>query len=254
MNRISVFRRGAAFAAGALGAAALTAGCSGSTAKSAGSGGTSPGSTSSAGSTTAVSSGVSPGSGTTSASATGTAPASAAGGSTSTHAAPTTAHSSASSTPSHAGGGTCTTAEMPSGTWRVVPASEGAGHVAADIALQNTSGHSCTVTGFPGVSLLASNDHPLPTTVMKETAFTVTTVTVAPGAWVHSEMRYSANMPGPGEPQSGQCEPTTVHALAQLPGDSAWAHITLDNPTPVCEKGQLQVKPFVSGKASPTGG
>ncbi|MBS2553922.1 DUF4232 domain-containing protein [Catenulispora sp. NL8] len=143
---------------------------------------------------------------------------------------------------------------MPNGTWRGVEGSEGAGHVAADIALQNTSGHSCTISGFPGVSLLASNDHPLPTNVIKDDSVSVTTITVAPGAWVHSEVRYSADIPGPGEPESGQCEPTTVHALAQLPGDSAWAHITLDNPTPVCEKGEVEAKPFVGGKSSPAGG
>jgi hypothetical protein len=143
---------------------------------------------------------------------------------------------------------------MPSGTWRVVPDSEGAGHVAADLALRNTSGHPCTVTGYPGVSLLASNEHPLPTNVVKHQSAPVTTVTVAPGGWVHSEMRYSPNIAGDGEPQTGQCEPMTVHALAQLPGDSAWARITLDHPTTVCEKGTLEAKPFVAGESSPVGG
>ncbi|WP_194912122.1 DUF4232 domain-containing protein [Catenulispora rubra] len=143
---------------------------------------------------------------------------------------------------------------MPSGTWRVVPDSQGAGHVAADLTLQNTSARSCTVAGFPAISLLASNDRTLPSYVVKDNSVAVTTITVAPGASVHAEMRYSANVPGPGESQNGQCEPTTVHAQAQLPGDSAWAHITLDSPTPVCEKGELQVKPFVSGQSSPAGG
>ncbi|WP_370376543.1 DUF4232 domain-containing protein [Catenulispora sp. GAS73] len=143
---------------------------------------------------------------------------------------------------------------MPSGTWRVVPDSEGAGHVAADLTFQNTSAHSCTVAGFPGISLLASNDRTLPSYIVKDNSAAVTTITVAPGAFVHAEMRYSPNVPGPGESQNGQCEPTTVHAQAQLPGDSAWAHITLDNPTPVCEKGELQMKPFVSGQSSPAGG
>lgn len=244
MNRISVL-----VAAGALGTAALTAGCSGSTstkgagtASSVGSATSSPGSESAAGA----------GTGSAPTTAGSTAAQSSAGGTTS---APTSSTAPASSSAaSHAGGSACTTAEMPSGTWRVVPASEGAGHVAADLALQNTSGHMCTVSGYPGVSLLASNDRRLPTNVVKDTAVAVTTVKVAPGAWVHSEMRYSPNVPGPGEPDTGQCEPMTVHALGQLPGDSAWAHITLDNPTPVCEKGELDVKPFVSGQSSPAGG
>ncbi|WP_370354194.1 DUF4232 domain-containing protein [Catenulispora sp. EB89] len=143
---------------------------------------------------------------------------------------------------------------MPSGTWRVVPDSQGAGHVAADLTLQNTSARSCTVSGFPAIALLASNDRTLPSYIVKDTSVPATTITVVPGASVHAEMRYSANVPGPGEPDNGQCEPTTVHAQAQLPGDSAWAHITLDNPTPVCEKGELEVKPFVSGQSSPAGG
>lgn len=243
MNRITVLA-----AAGAMGAVVLAAGCSGSTANN--SAGSSPGSTTSEASTSAASSvstsdseGVA---GTGSVTPSGSTPASSPAG--------TIASSSPSSAPTHSGGSACTTAEMPSGTWRVVPASEGAGHVAADIAFKNVSGHTCTVSGFPGVSLLASNDHPLPTNVLRNSAVAVTTIKVAPGAWVHAEMRYSPNVPGPGEPGTGQCEPMTVHALAQLPGDSAWAPVTLDHPTTVCEKGELQVKPFVGGESSPAGG
>lgn len=143
---------------------------------------------------------------------------------------------------------------MPSGTWRVVPDSQGAGHIAADLAFKNTSNHACTIAGFPGISLLASNDHPLPSNVLKDNSIAITTIKVAPGAWVHSEMRYSPNVPGPGEPTTGQCEPTVVHALALLPGDSAWTHVTLGSPTTVCEKGEVQAKPFVGGESSPAGG
>lgn len=239
MNRISVL-----VAAGALGAAALTAGCSSTAAKSTGAATTTPASTSPAGTATSSSgTGQNPGAVNESTSSTGT-----------TTTAPNTASSPPTTATSHAAGSACTTAEMPTGTWRVIPDSEGAGHVAADIALRNTSDHACTVAGYPGVSLLASNDHPLPTNVVKDTSATVTTIKVAPGAWVHSEMRYSPNVPGPGEPQNGQCEPMTVHALAQLPGDSAWSRITLDKPTTVCEKGELEAKPFVSGESSPDGG
>ena len=239
MNRISVL-----FAAGALGTAALTAGCSGGASKSATGGGSPLGSSTAVTSTSSSESVANPGA--------AASPSSSAGDSGTTSGAPSTPASA--STSSHAQGGACTTAEMPSGIWKVIPDSQGAGHVAADLAFQNTSGHTCTVTGYPGVSLLASNDHPLPTNVLKDTSVAVTTIRVAPGAWVHSEMRYSPNIPGPGEPQNGQCEPTAVHSLALLPGDSSWAHVTLDNPTTVCEKGELQVKPFVSGKASPDGG
>jgi len=244
MNRISVL-----VAAGALGAVALTAGCSSTASKGATGAGSPSGSATSAGSTSSPGPGSNPAGGSAPASASTTAGAS----STASNAAPT-APATSSSAATHAAGSPCTTAEMPSGTWRVVPDSQGAGHVAADVTLQNTSGHTCTVAGFPGVSLLASNDRTLPSYVVKDNSVAVTTIKVAPGAFVHAEMRYSANVPGPGEPENGQCEPTTVHAQAQLPGDNAWVHITLDNPTPVCEKGELQLKPFVSGQSSPAGG
>lgn len=240
MNRISVL-----FAVGALGTVALTAGCSSSASKSAGSGASTSGSSTPVTSTSSSGSAANPGAVTAS---------STAAGGTNSGAASTTPSPDSTSAPTHAPGGACTTSEMPSGIWKVIPDSQGAGHVAADLAFQNTSGHTCTIAGFPGVSLLASNDHPLPTNVLKNTSLAVTTIKVAPGAWVHAEMRYSPNVPGPGEPQSGQCEPTAVHALGLLPGDSAWTHVTLDNPTTVCEKGELQTKPFVSGQSSPDGG
>ena len=244
MNRISVL-----VVAGALGAVALTAGCSSTASKNAAGGGSTVGTTSSAGTASSPGSGANPAGGSDQASASTTA-----GSSTASSSATAAPPPTSSSPATHAAGTACTTAQMPAGTWRVVPDSQGAGHVAADLTLQNTSTHSCTVAGFPAIALLASNDRTLPSYIVKDTSAAVTTITVAPGAFVHAEMRYSANVPGPGEPQSGQCEPTTVHAQAQLPGDTAWAHITLDSPTPVCEKGELEMKPFVSGQSSPAGG
>jgi hypothetical protein len=142
---------------------------------------------------------------------------------------------------------------MSSGSWKVVAGSNGAGHVAADLALQNTSKHSCTVSGYPAISLLASDEHALPTKVTHYQA-AAATLTVAPGGWIHSELRYSPNIPGEGEPATGNCEPETVHARAQLPGDPAWAKVTLADPTTVCEQGTLEAKPFTSGPSSPVGG
>ena len=110
------------------------------------------------------------------------------------------------------------------------------------------------MNGYPALSLLASDFHALPTNVLHATAAAPTLITVAPGAWIHSEIRYSANIPGPGEPTTGQCEPETVHAQAKLPGDTAWAKITLDNPTTVCESGSVEAKPFMGGQSSPAGG
>ncbi|MBW8806016.1 MAG: DUF4232 domain-containing protein [Catenulisporales bacterium] len=239
MNRISVLA-----VSGLIGAAALTAGCSSSASKAP----AATGSTTSAVSSTPASSSSSSSQG-----AVGPASSSSASPPTRSSSTASSAPSTAPSSSASSHGNRCTAGEMPAGTWKVVAGSEGAGHVAADISLRNTSTHSCTVAGYPAISMLASDQHPLPTNVVRfPTA--VTTVTVAPGAWIHSEVRYSPNIPGPGEPQTGECEPMTVHALAQLPGDTAWAKVTLPTPTAVCEKGTLEAKPFASGQASPSGG
>ncbi len=148
----------------------------------------------------------------------------------------------------------CRQADMTVATWKGVPGSSGAGHVEADIAFQNTSSHDCTVTGFPRVTLYDAAQHILPTTVTNSEPALASPLTVAPGAWIHSELRYSPDIPGPGESQTGPCEPLASYALVRLPGDTAFAHVPLDVPTTVCEQGALVARPFLDGPASPAGG
>ena len=143
----------------------------------------------------------------------------------------------------------CSKTEMPAGTWKEVVGSAGAGHVSSDVAFQNTSDHACTISGFPKLQLFAAGDHQLPTTVTDFPA-TAAPLTVAPGGWVHSELRYSPDVPGDGEPTSTQCEPNAVYVLVQLPGDSGWIKVKLDAPTPVCSKGAIDAKPFVEGQTT----
>jgi hypothetical protein len=138
------------------------------------------------------------------------------------------------------------------GAWTAVPGSSGAGHTSSDIAFQNTSSTSCTVSGFPAITLRDGSGNALPTHV---TNFSTSpaVVSVPPGGWIHSELRYSADIPGPGEPTSGACEAEAVTATVQIPGDSHSATVTLDTATPVCEQGTIEAKAFAVGEASAAG-
>lgn len=151
-----------------------------------------------------------------------------------------------------AANGTCMMAALGHGTWTAVPGSSGAGHTSSDIAFQNTSSTPCTVSGFPAITLRDASGNALASHV---TNFSTSpaVVSVAPGAWIHSELRYSADIPGPGEPTSGACEADAATAAVQIPGDAAVATVTLDTPTPVCEQGTIEAKAFAAGQASPAG-
>jgi hypothetical protein len=140
------------------------------------------------------------------------------------------------------------------GTWKSVPGSSGAGHVASDLALQNQSGYACQISGFPDVTLHDANGNQLPTTVTHFSPSMVELVTLQPGGWAHSELRYSSDIPGPGEPQTGPCEPTAAYALLRLQYSSVPIRVALTPPTPVCEKGAIVAKAFASGPSSPAGG
>jgi hypothetical protein len=140
------------------------------------------------------------------------------------------------------------------GSWKNVPYSEGAGSIAADLAFQNTSNHPCTISGFPRVTLYGASGGTPPTTQTEYKGAPVATLTVAPGGWVHSEVRYDPHMPGPTEPPTGACEPAAATMLVQLPGDSALEHVAVNPPTTFCDRGRLETKPFLAGPSSPNGG
>ncbi|WP_262347240.1 DUF4232 domain-containing protein [Corynebacterium aurimucosum] len=65
-----------------------------------------------------------------------------------------------------------------------------AGSLLVDIVLTNTSGEECTLTGFPGVSAVTSNDGTqLGPAALRETSTEAATVTLAPGAQARAGSR-----------------------------------------------------------------
>jgi hypothetical protein len=156
--------------------------------------------------------------------------------------------------PTHIPIAACTQAELAVGTFQHVLYSEGAGHTSADLAFRNTSQRACTVSGFPRLTLYTVAGAALPTSVTDVEPAPAAALTVAPGSWIHSELRYTPHIPGPTEPQTGPCEPAAAYLLVRLPGDSTSERVNLPTRETFCVRGQIDAKPFLDGPASPVGG
>jgi hypothetical protein len=128
-----------------------------------------------------------------------------------------------------------------SGTFAVVPNSQGAGNVVYRLTLRNRSTTACSVSGLPVVRLLAKSGEQLATRVVAAQAGTATAalVTLAPGKDATATARFSPDVPGRGEPTSKACEPTAARLRVAGRGGGATI-VRIVQPTPVCEHGQLQ--------------
>jgi hypothetical protein len=131
------------------------------------------------------------------------------------------------------------------GTFTPIPGSAGAGHVSYVLLLTNTSTTPCTVAGTPAVTLLDKNGAALATHVIavQSGQGSATAIVLPTGSAARAEARFSPDVSGPGEPQTGPCEPTasTLRVVAPVGG-------TVDVPiapvTAVCEHGTLQFSAF----------
>jgi Protein of unknown function (DUF4232) len=107
-------------------------------------------------------------------------------------------------------------------------ASDGyAGGVYQTIDFTNTSGRPCTLTGYPGVSLVTGPSHQQLGLAAKRTASTpVTTVTLAPGATAHAQLQIvdALNFP------SSTCSPAKATDVKVFPPDQFTAVYLPDTP------------------------
>jgi hypothetical protein len=99
--------------------------------------------------------------------------------------------------------------------------------------------------------LLGRYNKPLPSHSASEQRGTAVLVTLKPGAYAASAARFSPDVPGTGEPQNRQCEPTAYHVRATIPPDTGSVVAPVQPPTPVCEKGTMSMSVFVPGKNVP---
>jgi hypothetical protein len=118
----------------------------------------------------------------------------------------------------------------------------GAGQRFATLVLTNTTRHTCTLLGYPSLRLLDRRNRRLPTHVVRDRSRTPRVVRLQPGDSARSDLRWGA-IPGPGEPQSGPCEPAPAR-LAVAPPGSSLALVLPWRMGPVCEHGTIDVRPL----------
>ena len=123
-----------------------------------------------------------------------------------------------------------------SATFKFIPNSNGAGNLEYKLTIKN-SGSACTLSNEPSLELLNKSGKSQPTHVGKSKTGTVT---VAEGKSVSADLRFSADVPGAGEPMTGPCEPDSykVKVLLSAPASGSVTG-PISPPTPVCEHGSM---------------
>ena len=127
-------------------------------------------------------------------------------------------------------------------SFSVVPYSVGAGNVSYALRVKNVSATTCAVSGLPGLRLLGMKGKKLPTHVVDaDPGVTAVIVTLKPGHSAWAAGRFSPDVPGTGEPQSGPCEATSYHVSVTVPprGDAVVGPFS--PPNPVCEHGTISL-------------
>jgi Protein of unknown function (DUF4232) len=145
--------------------------------------------------------------------------------------------------------GLCTGAVL-AGTFTAVPGSAGAGNIVYRLTVKNTSSAECGVTGLPALQLLGKSAGKLPTrTIFDGMPGTLTSalVRLAPGGTASLTARFSPDVPGVGEQHPGACE-ATAYKLRVMPSAGGTATVAITPPTPVCEKGRLQLTAFTAAR------
>jgi hypothetical protein len=148
----------------------------------------------------------------------------------------------------------CQTADL-SAEANTVAGSAAAGHLTMNITVTNTSGHTCTIYGFPGLALEDKNQDIQHTAVTWQPTIPKTLITLANGATASSSAQFDKDLPVGSEPLTGPCEPASFYLLVTAPnnttqlvapiGDTGGAGIT------VCDFGALNVLAFVPGSTGP---
>lgn len=152
---------------------------------------------------------------------------------------PASASSPASTAPSR-----CATSDL---SLRLGQAGGAAGSVYEPVIFTNKGADACTLTGYPGVSLLASQSGPqVGAPASRNTQHAATSVTLAPGATASAMLRMAeeANYP------AATCKPTTVSGLRVYPpGQTQAAYVAFTKPQQACSTtvNQLTVEAVVAG-------
>jgi Protein of unknown function (DUF4232) len=130
------------------------------------------------------------------------------------------------------------TGQQLSGTFVLVPGSAGAGQIEYSLTLTNTSHDACYVRGIPRATLLGASAAALPTHVKAAGGGAPIRVVLQPGASAVAHARFSPDVPGQGDSQSGACQPQ-AHTLQVSPNGGGVTDAAIKPSTSVCEQGTL---------------
>ncbi|HUZ15187.1 MAG TPA: DUF4232 domain-containing protein [Gaiellaceae bacterium] len=128
-----------------------------------------------------------------------------------------------------------------SGTFAEAPGGGGAGQIEYILTLTNTSSTKCTISGLPTAVLLNASGTALPTNVTGNPISPL--VVLATGASAHATARFSPDVPGTGDSQSGMCQPK-AYTLRVTPRGGGTVDAPIKPPTSVCERGTLDFSVF----------
>ena len=136
----------------------------------------------------------------------------------------------------------CTGADL-AGTFALVPGSAGAGQIEYALTVTNTSHTRCFVRGVPKATLLAASGAALPTHVTAAGDGGKGAIMLEPGASAVAHARFSPDVAGQGDSQSGACQPE-AQTLQVNPDGGGATDAAIKPPTSVCERGTLNFEAF----------
>lgn len=134
----------------------------------------------------------------------------------------------------------CTGLQL-SGKFAEVPGSAGAGQVEYLLTLKDTSGSGCWMGAAPpAVRLVGADGSLLPSRVVpaKDVTRSTPPVRLEPGTAATATVRFSPDVAGSGDSQSGPCQPK-AHTLEVTATGGGRIEVSIQPPTSVCERGTL---------------
>jgi hypothetical protein len=129
------------------------------------------------------------------------------------------------------------------GSFAIVPGSAGAGQISYLLTLKNTSHSRCYVQGLPKATLLGASGAPLLTHVRSAGGRSNGRIVLEPGASAVAHARFSPDVAGAGDSQTGECQPQ-AHTLEVTPNGGSPMDAAIKPPTSVCEQGTLKFEAF----------
>jgi hypothetical protein len=136
----------------------------------------------------------------------------------------------------------CTGADL-AGTFSLVPGSAGAGQIEYALTVTNTSPSRCFVRGVPQATLLGASAVALPTHITAAGDGGKGRILLEPSASAVAHARFSPDVAGQGDSQSGACQPE-AQTLQVNPDGGGATDAAIKPPTSVCERGTLNFEAF----------